>query len=130
MNPKTEQAIKQVQELIPVYTLNKMEADSYKKIADKYNSQIKTLMTENGISEVSTDDTKITLSKQLRQQFIEEALIQKLKNLKIKNVIKKKEYVDMDALENAIYNGEVNAAELASCQSTQEVFTLRLSNVK
>lgn len=130
MNSNKEQAIKQVQELIPAFRLNKTEAESYKKLADKYNAQIKVLMAENDISEVSTEDTKIVLTKQLRQQFIEEILIQKLKDLKIKNVIKKKEYVDMDALETAIYNGEVNAAELASCQSTQEVLTLRLSNVK
>lgn len=130
MNTRKDQAIKQLQELIPIYKLNKGEADSYKKLADKYNATIKTLMVEHDINEASTDDIKVVLTKQLRQQFIEEALIKKLKELKVKNVIKKKEYVDMDALENAIYNGEVNAAELTSCQSTQEVLTLRLSAVK
>lgn len=125
-----EQAIKQVQELMIVYKHNKDEADSYDKIAKKYNAQIKTIMRENNLSEVSTKDVKITLSVQHRQSFIEEALIQKLKDLGVNGVIKQKEYVDMDALENAIYNGEVNAAMLASCQSTQEVFNLRLSAVK
>lgn len=125
-----EQAIKQVQELIPVYRHNKNEADSYDKIAKKYNTQIKTIMRENELDEVSVDDVKITLNVQHRQSFIEEALIQKLKELGVTGVIKQKEYVDMDALEDAIYNGEINAAMLASCQSTQEVFTLRLSAVK
>jgi F0F1-type ATP synthase epsilon subunit len=129
MNNK-DQAIKKVQELIPIYKLNKSEADSYKKLSDKYNAEIKAIMVENGLTEVSTDDVKITCGKQVRQSFIEESLIETLKKLKVKNVIKKKEYVDMDALENAIYNGEINAASLAPCQSTQEVITLRLSAVK
>ena len=42
----------------------------------------------------------------------------------------KKEYVDMDALENALYNGEINPAELAPCQETKTTITLRLSKVK
>lgn len=127
---KKEKAIIEIQELMPIYKDNKAQADDYKKISDKYNAQIKALMVDNNISEVVTDNTKVTCIKAQRQEFIEEALIAKLKSLKIKGVIKKKEYVDMDALENAIYNGEVNAAQLASCQSCKEVITLRLTSIK
>ena len=50
--------------------------------------------------------------------------------MKIRGVVKKKEYVDMDALENAIYNGKINAAELASCQTKKEVVTLKVTKLK
>ena len=123
-------AEEKLQELIPRYQLNKSEMDSYKKIVDKDNKEIKMIMLESQLPEFVMGDIKATCSVSERQDFIEEALIEKLKNMKVRGIIKKKEYVDMDALENAIYNGKVNAAELASCQTTKEVVTLRVSKVK
>ena len=125
-----EQAVEQIKKLIPIYKLNKSEFDSYKKLCDAENAEIKSLMVQHNLKEVSQDGIKVTCTTSKREEFIEEALISKLKELKVKGVIKKKEYVDMDALENAIYNGTVNAAELASCQSCKEVVTLRLSSAK
>ena len=104
--------------------------DSYKKLVDSDNKEIKEIMQENKLPEFIVDDIKATCSVSERTDFIEEALIEKLKEMKVKGIIKKKEYVDMDALENAIYNGKVNAGELASCQTTKEVVTLRVSKVK
>ena len=125
-----EQAVEQIKQLIPIYKLNKTELDSYKKLCDNHNAQIKSLMVEYNLKEVSQDGIKVTCTTSKREEFIEEALISKLKELKVKGVIKKKEYVDMDALENAIYNGDINAADLASCQSCKEVVTLRLVTSK
>lgn len=117
-------------ELIPIYKHNKSEADNYKKLADKYCSQIKDIMLNDCMSEFVFDNIKATCTKSYREEFIEEALIQKLKDLGVNGVIKTKEYVDMDALENAIYNGDVSAAELASCQTRKEVVTLRVTTIK
>ena len=117
-------------ELLPVYQANKSEMDSYKKLVDKDNKEIKTIMLDSKLDEFIVDDIKATCSVSERQDFIEEALIEKLKDMKMRGIIKKKEYVDMDALENAIYNGKVDAAALASCQTTKEVVTLRVSKVK
>jgi hypothetical protein len=99
-------------------------------VVDKENAEIKTLMRASNLSEFVAGDIKATCSVSERQDFIEEALIEKLKEMKVRGIIKKKEYVDMDALENAIYNGKVDAAALASCQTTKEVVTLRVSKVK
>ena len=125
-NTNQEQAYKKLEELIPIYKQNKTEADSYKKICDSYNTEIKKIMVDNDLTSFSVDGIKATCTKAYREEFIEEALIQKIKSLKVKGVIKTKEYVDMEALENAIYNGELNAAELASCQTSKEVITLRI----
>jgi len=123
-------AEEKLQELIQRYQLNKSEMDSYKKIVDKDNNEIKKIMLESRLPEFIVGDIKATCSVSEREDFIEEALIEKLKEMKVDGVIKMKEYIDMDALENAIYNGELNAAELASCQTKKEVVTLRVTKIK
>lgn len=123
-------AEEKLQELIPHYQLNKSEMDSYKKVVDKDNKEIKMIMLESQLPEFIVGDIKATCSVSEREDFIEEALIEKLKEMKVDGVIKMKEYIDMDALENAIYNGELNAAELASCQTKKEVVTLRVTKIK
>lgn len=127
---KEKGAEERLTELLPIYHMQKSEMDSIKKVVDKENAEIKTLMRKSNLSEFIAGDIKATCSVSERQDFIEEALIEKLKDMKVKGVIKKKEYVDMDALENAIYNGELNAAELASCQTKKEVVTLRVTKIK
>lgn len=117
-------------ELLPIYHKQKSEMDSIKKVVDKENAEIKTLMRSADIPEFVAGDIKATCSVSERLDFIEEALIEKIKDMKVRGIVKKKEYVDMDALENAIYNGKINAAALASCQTIKEVVTLRISKVK
>ena len=130
-NEKRENTAEQrLAELLPIYHKQKSEMDSIKKVVDKENAEIKTLMQSADIPEFVAGDIKATCSVSERQDFIEEALIEKVKELKVRGIVKKKEYVDMDALENAIYNGKINAAALASCQTTKSVVTLRVSKVK
>ena len=127
---KEKRAEERLTELLPIYHMQKSEMDSIKKVVDKENAEIKTLMRASNLSEFVAGDIKATCSISERQDFIEEALIEKLKDMKVRGIIKKKEYVDMDALENAIYNGKVDAAALASCQTTKEVVTLRVTKIK
>lgn len=117
-------------QLLPVYESNKSKMDSYKKLVDRDNKEIKSIMLGAGLKEFVVDDIKATCSVSERQDFIEEALIAKLKEMKVPGVVKKKEYVDMDALENAIYNGKIDAAELVSCQIKKEVVTLKVTKLK
>ena len=130
VSAKEKGAEERLIELLPIYHMQKSEMDSIKKVVDKENAEIKTLMRESNLSEFVAGDIKASCSISERQDFIEEALIEKLKDMKVRGIIKKKEYVDMDALENAIYNGKVDAAALASCQTIKEVVTLRVSKVK
>jgi len=125
--------------ILPNYQANKSEMDAYKKLVDKDNKEIKEIMLGAKIDEFEVDDIRAKVSVSERTGFIEEALIDKVKELKdngelsesqLRKIIKKKEYVDMEALENAIYKGKVNAAQLASCQTITEVVTLRVSKVK
>lgn len=117
-------------QLLPIYEANKSKMDSYKKLVDKDNKEIKSIMLGAGLREFVVDDIKASCSVSEREDFIEEALIAKLKEMKVPGIVKKKEYVDMDALENAIYNGKIDAAALADCQTKKEVITLRVTKLK
>ncbi len=117
-------------QLLPVYEANKSKMDSYKKLVDKDNKKIKSIMLEARLKEFIVDDIKASCSVSEREDFIEEALIAKLKEMKVRGIVKKKEYVDMDALENAIYNGKIDAAALADCQTKKEVVTLKVTKLK
>lgn len=117
-------------QLLPVYEANKSKMDSYKKLVDKDNKEIKTIMLGAGLREFVVDDIKASCTVSEREDFIEEALIAKLKEMKVRGIVKKKEYVDMDALENAIYNGKIDAAALADCQTKKEVVTLKVTKLK
>lgn len=131
MTEAIKEAHETLEALILHYYTNKIEADSYKKIVDKDNAQIKDIMLELGMTRIITEDgLQAVCSVAEKETFIEDALIQKIKSLGVKGIIKRKEYVDMEALENAIYHGHLNAAELASCQEKKSVVTLRVGRAK
>ena len=127
---KEKEAKERLTELLPIYYMQKAEMDSYKKLVDKDNKEIKSIMLGAGLKEFVVYDIKASCSVSEREDFIEEALIAKLKEMKVRGIVKKKEYVDMDALENAIYNGKIDAAALADCQTKKEVVTLRVTKLK
>lgn len=121
-----ENLIQQLEELLPSYKLNKTEADSYKKIVDKQSAEIKDIMVSNGLTSYEHNGIKASCTVSERLSFNEEKLLDKVRNLGVTDVIKSKEYVDMDALEVAIYNGLINPVDLAECQERKEVVTLRV----
>lgn len=126
--------------LIPQYAANKSELDNYKKVCDKDNAQIKQLMTELALSWYKTEDYKISRIVQKREKLNEDILLDlfiqdtDLKDIAERyNIIKLKEYIDMDALEKAIYNGGLSDGDLLKlnkAKETKEVTTLRLSKIK
>lgn len=122
--------IAELNELVPQFAANKEQSDSYKKLAEKDNQKIKLLMGQANLKEFVVGDRRVTYSEHYKESFIEERLIEKIKELGVEGVIKQKEYVDMDALENAIYHGQINAAALADTQERTQVITLRLYKVK
>lgn len=117
----------QLNELIPKYSMNKTELDSYKKICDRDNAIIKELMKEEDIQLYNCGTHTAKMSVQTRQSMDENKLLETIKSLNRPDLIRTKEYVDMDLLEKAIYNEEINASELNSCMITKEVTTLKVT---
>lgn len=119
-----------LKELVITYALNKEEEKSYKDLVKSQGDEIKKLMSESELDEFTSGSVVAKLVITTKESFNEDKLIEVLRPLKIRGLIKKKEYVDMDLLENAIYNGKLNAAELESCKITKKTQTLRLSKIK
>ena len=120
-----------LKELIEVYYEDKAAMDGYKKSVDKHNKQIKEMMNDFNVSEFETDNGLIAkITTQQRESFIDDKLLSKLKELGVTAPIKTVEVVDMDELENVIYNGELNASELTPCKQVKEVVTLKVTRKK
>ena len=118
-------------EMIKNFYEDKQNADHFKKIAEDFNATIKSLLTELNKNEFETDNglvAKMTIQK--RENFNDEKLIEKLKSLGVVAPIKTIEVVDMDELENVIYNGQLDASKISECKETKEVITLKVSKKK
>lgn len=116
---------------IEEFYIVKSEADKYKKLAEENNKKIKELMEQSDLTEFTTENgliAKITI--QNRESFIEPKLIEALKKLELTDVIKTVEVIDYDELENAIYNGLVDAATLSEFKETKQIQTLKVSKKK
>jgi hypothetical protein len=119
-----------LKELIRLFYNDKQQLDQYKKSTEEYNKDIKNAMKELGYDKFETDDYVAKVTIQKRESFIDEKLIAKLKELNVTTPIKTIEVVDMDELENVIYNGQLDASELSSCKQVKEVVTLKVSERK
>lgn len=115
--------------LVERYGNLKSEMDSYKKQVDEDNKAIKQIMSETGVTEFSAGGFTAKYSVSKSESFDEDKLISKIREL---NPVKDGKYADemglieyvprvnMEVLENLIYNGNINAAELANCKVTKE----------
>lgn len=125
--------IKRLDELIPSYCLNKSEFDSYKKLCEKENAEIKALMKEQNVSDYRVDGYTVKYVIVKKETINEEKLLEIAHIHGIPEIVKTKEYIDFGALENAIYNGKIEAsiiAEMNTAKEVKEVETLRISKNK
>lgn len=116
--------------LVEEYVAIKKQADVLKKTVDQMNTRIKLEMKELGLSKVQTEAGTASLSISERNSFNQAKLLDKVKELHLDEAVKTTEYVDMEVLENAIYEGRIDPVELAPCQETTTVETLRISGKK
>ena len=127
-------------EVIPLYG----EFNDIKNVMDNrlkvYNAFIKTKLLEANKDkgkdiEFEAGGYTAKLATRSKFSFIEDALILRLKQLTeegldISNVVKVKEYVDMDELEKLIYNGVISASSLQDCQTVTESQVLTVKKSK
>lgn len=128
-----DEPIETLDELIPNYALNKIELDSYKKICDSANVKIKDIMYKLGEEKHESNGWIAKRTVVEKESFNEDKLLNVIKKYNIKDVIKTKEYVDMDVLESYLYNNEASselAADLASCKIVKEEIRLTISKIK
>lgn len=123
--------------LILEYQETNSRKNKLNKVVNELNNQIKSIFLERQISEFPTADSQFiaTVTTKEDTEFNEAKAIEILKaNLteeELKSVVKTKEYIDDDALENLIYNKQFDATLLAECTSKGKVtHILRVSKNK
>ena len=119
-----------IQELVDQYgTLNAQS----KKLADeagKVNNRIKEYMKDNGLEIIETTNFKATYIVQERSSTITEKLIERLKALGLTSAIKMIETINEEEVQNMMYDGRLNASQIADCIETKGVEVLRITGVK
>lgn len=134
----TDSAVKQnlvasdsLTKLVESYIVNKQNENEYKKQASAENTQIKEIMAQYGMSSVETELGTATLSEQKRESFIEEKLIEFLKERGLEDgIVKTKEYVDFDSLESAIYHEVISGDNLKDMSNCKEVTITQVLRIK
>lgn len=119
---------------IDLYKENKDLENKLKKSNTEAGNLIKQYFNEKGISSASsekytatvTTTTKSTLNEGLAIEIIKENLGGAL----LRSVIKKKEYIDEDALEKLVYNGDFDINKLAKAKIDTTTQTLRIAKKK
>lgn len=124
---QAEQNKKSLNEIIVEYKAAKDLENQYKKEAKPLGDKIKQELADSGLDSFDTGVWVAKVTMIQNTEFDEEKAIEILKtNLKdqpalLASVVKTKEYIDNDALENIIYNGILDATALAPCTSLGSV---------
>lgn len=79
-----------------------------KKESDDLTKTIKDIMVSENITSVKTAHYNAVLQARTSESLDEDKVIKILKDNKIKGIIKTKQYIDEEALEEAIYKGKID----------------------
>lgn len=127
MNRKTNAELKN---LIDSYGESKKEENAIVKRNKERNSQIKQLFLDNDISSFETDSFIATVSETEKQSLNNELALgilkEELGENELTSVVKTKEYIDEDALEKLVFNGQFDISKLEKAVDKKIVSTLRI----
>lgn len=120
--------------IIDEYKESKDKENALKKANDRMGKDIKQYMLDNDMTKANGDKYTVTMSKTVKQKLNEDLAIEIIKeNLDgalLASVIKQKEYIDEDALEKLVYNGDFDITKLAKAEINTTTYTLRTSVIK
>ena len=119
---------------IDEYKESKDKENALKKANDRMGKDIKQYMLDNDMTKANGEKYTVTMSKTVKQKLNEDLAIEIIKeNLsgaRLASVIKQKEYIDEDALEKLVYNGDFDITKLAKAEINTTTYTLRTSVIK
>ena len=119
---------------IDKYKELKDNENAFKKQALDLGNNIKGYMYENNMTSANSENWTATLSCKKKESLNEDLAIEIIKeNLGgalLSSVIKQKEYIDEDALEKLVYNGDFDINKLAKAKMVKETYTLRVGKKK
>ena len=124
-----------INRLVKDYYEHDKQLKSIKKVCDDEKDTIKNYYLDMGIDTLEVDNIKCSVSTSYRQTINTDSCIQILNSMvdngKISaelwdSIVKMQPYIDEDALEKAIYNNQIDAAELTNCIDSKPVHTVRV----
>lgn len=117
--------------IIDEYKESKDKENALKKVNNALSENIKGYMYEHDMSSADSEKYTATLTKTNKESLNEDLAIEIIKeNLSgalLSSVIKQKEYIDEDALEKLVYNGDFDINKLAKAKITKTSYTLRVT---
>ena len=120
--------------VIDEYKESKDKENALKKANDRMGKDIKQYMLDNNMTKANGEKYTVTMSKTVKQKLNEDLAIEIIKeNLDgalLASVIKQKEYIDEDALEKLVYNGDFDITKLAKAEINTTTYSLRTSVIK
>ena len=123
-----------IDSLIDEYKASKDKENALKKSNADVSDKIKSYFIDKGIDKHSTDLYTATVTTTNKESLNDELAIEIIKeNLDgalLKSVIKQKEYIDEDALEKLVYNGDFDITKLEKAKIVKHVTTLRVTKKK
>lgn len=114
-------------ELVKNYYAKNNEAKSISDIAKSLNNQIKEYMQNHEMSEAQFDNYTVKYSLLKSVSFDADILLACVKNMGATNLIKTKEYVDLEDLEQALYKHEIDGQKISSAQIIKEQVRLNVN---
>lgn len=95
--------------MVDDYVVAKKKEQEAGKITKVLGPQIKKYLAEDNLTNYDTADSSVSVQIRSSVSFDEESLIDYLKSSGLsRGLVKRKEYVDFDALESAIYRGKLS----------------------
>lgn len=123
-----------INKIIDLYKESKDKENALKKSNTEMGNNIKSYFQTNGIDRIDTDKYTATVttstSESLNEELAIEIIKENLGGAMLATVIKTKEYIDEDALEKLVYNGDFDITKLAKAKITKTTSTLRVSKKK
>ena len=120
--------------IIDEYKESKDKENTLKKANNELNETIKSYMYEHDMSSADSEKYTATLTKTDKESLNEDLAIELIKeNLEgalLNTVIKTKEYIDEDALEKLVFNGQFDISKLEKEKKKKTSYTLRVTRRK
>ena len=99
--------------MVDDYVVAKMKEQEAGKVTKVLGPQIKKYLAEDNLTNYDTADSSVSVQIRSSVSFDEESLINYLKSSGLsRGLVKRKEYVDFDALESAIYRGKLSEEQI------------------
>lgn len=99
--------------MVDDYVVAKKKEQEANKVTKVLGPQIKKYLAEDNLTNYDTADSSVSVQIRSSVSFDEESLINYLKSSGLsRGLVKRKEYVDFDALESAIYRGKLSEEQI------------------